>query len=229
MMASLSVARNMRLADLRHELEGCGLDNSGTNAQLLGRLAEYLDSGSAARERLTPSVAQQPSQAGSTQSSSLELPLRDIIREEVRAALLVPQASQPTHLSASSPAGVAATIPLDTADCLPPSGKKTFHAFLPKSLHDKIVSGQFVEFGLLLQSSNQTDPSRTFLQMNQGKDGGNLIVANTSRPSRRIEDFDTWLEAWTNFGAIYAMAHPSRAHELFSTRTKVRNSRVLHF
>ena len=112
----------MRLADLRHELEGCGLDNSGTKAQLLSRLAEYLDSGSAARERLTPSVAQQPSQAGSTQSSSSELSLRDIIREEVRAALLVPPASQPTHLSASSPAGVAATIPLDTADCLPPSG-----------------------------------------------------------------------------------------------------------
>ena len=146
------------------------------------RLAEYLDSGSAARERLTPSVAQQPSQAGSTQSSSSELPLRDIIREEVRAALLVPQASQPTHLSASSPAGVAATIPLDTADCLPPSGKKTFHAFIPKYLHDKIVSGQFVEFGLLLQSSNQTDPSRTFLQMNQGKDGGNSSLPTPAGP-----------------------------------------------
>ena len=232
MSESLSVndAKKMRSVELRQELAARNLDTTGTKPRLLTRLLESLEF-TAVREDLATQAAEQNLPQATAAPS-----LRDIIREEVRAAL-GNQAAAPVppaaHAAAPPPPAHTAALPRQAPatpqDALPaphlaaavsppmnPAGKRTFYATVPKAIHDKVVTGQFVELGSLLPNPSQGDTSRSILQIDHDSSQGAVVLAPANRPSRKVEDIDTWLDAWTTYCAIYATAHPSRAPELFA-------------
>ena len=165
MSESLSVndAKKMRSVELRQELAARNLDTTGTKPRLLTRLLESLEF-TAVREDLATQAAEQNLPQATAAPS-----LRDIIREEVRAAF-GNQAAAPVppaaHAAAPPPPAHAAALPRQAPatphDALPaphlaaavsppmnPAGKRTFYATVPKAIHDKVVTGQFVELGSL--------------------------------------------------------------------------------
>ena len=88
-----------------------------------------------------------------------------------------------------------------------------FWSTVSQPIIDKVTTGQFVELHLLLPPNPAAAASPQILTLGEGPQG-QLSLSSQPRASRRITDLETWLEAWTNFAAIYTHAHPSKALEL---------------
>ena len=285
MPLSADDVRKLKVAELRSELASRGLDQAGTKATLVRRLLGNLSADSGRENRSPTSSAPSPPDSH----------LRDLIRQEIRAALASsssgpsvsadhgsstvvssPASSgsivHPTHVSslvtsvprsagpvasgaatAGQPASAAASTvssfsaignspastsvtcgPVAVASSSPPpaapAGKRAMYATLPKSVTDKVVTGQFVELHTLLPVQLANDTSTNVLHVDRDNESGSLVLAQGGRSTRKVEDMDTWLEAWSIFAAIFTAAHPSRAHELFAYQhTILKASRKFKF
>ena len=227
--------RQMKAAELRTELRQRGLDPAGAKSVLCQRLLDALPQPDPTRERESRDAS-----SGSSRQGMNEANLRDIIREEIRAAMtpstsftpslnqlpatatLEPPVTgeQPQHPASSSVSSSQLQAPTPGPSAATelsmraPSGKRLFYATIPKSVIDKVVTGQFVEFSSLLPPRSLCLESSEMLRVDRDSLSGNLVIAQGNKSTRRVDDMDAWLEAWTVFAAIFCSAHPSRAHEL---------------
>ena len=85
---------------------------------------------------------------------------------------------------------------------------------LPRNLKDKIIKGEFVDFGLLLdkrvsevQFTSSDSPVFGFNSEGQ-------FVLKESKPQQRITSINSWTSAFFVYTAVYLSAHPSRTQEL---------------
>jgi hypothetical protein len=96
-------------------------------------------------------------------------------------------------------------------------------ANVSQSITDKIVRGDFVDFGALLDplydsSNSQSDG------MALRVDASGQISFKEARQSRRITSIHGWTSAFFVFCAIYLRAHPSRTQELLKYGYLVREA-----
>ena len=86
-------------------------------------------------------------------------------------------------------------------------------------LREKIISGEFVDFNLLLpkamfSGSQPPEPQKSFtVQLTSGNDD---FVVRPTQTSKKISSFQSWMEAWNIYLAIIVDHAPSRAPSLIA-------------
>ena len=144
--------------------------------------------------------------------------------EQLEAGTSVSVASGSASLSAAFAPAIVESSPLtSTVFGVPQTSQRPtvkFWSAIPQSAVDKIVTGQFVEFHTLLASSATSISDAKVLTVGEASEG-TLTLTTQPRNSRRVNDIDSWLEAWTVFAAVFSDAHPSRAAELLGYQHQI--------
>ena len=233
-MLSTSEARRMNVSDLRAELEGRGLNSSGTKPQILARLLLSIQdtSSSAAREPRSPSATpssrqeheqeqEQDLESAAAASPTPQIPvrssnddLRQFVRQEVHSAVTVAlsEAIAPMLATITAP-GSAGTQPSAESS-------NAGNLSVPQTIREKILKGDFVDFTQLLPDTIATSysaPRQLQLQFSSGGQSLEVVEGGAAQPvRRRVHDLPTWLEAWTLFMNVVCSANPSRLQEMLS-------------
>eukprot|EP00117_Sycon_ciliatum_P013262 scpid19335/ scgid1079/ len=240
-MLSTSEARRMNVSDLRAELEGRGLNSSGTKPQLLARLLLSIQdtSSSAAREPRSPSATpssrqeheqeqEQDLESAAAASPTPQIPdrssnddLRQFVRQEVHSAVTVALSE------AIAPMLATGTITAPGSAGTQPSAESSNAGNLsvPQTIREKILKGDFVDFTQLLPDTIATSysaPRQLQLQFSSGGQSLEVVEGGAAQPvRRRVHDLPTWLEAWTLFMNVVCSANPSRLQEMLSYQATI--------
>ena len=91
---------------------------------------------------------------------------------------------------------------------------------VPQNLKEKIVKGEFIELGQLLDA---TEPKKVFnFTLNMNNKG--QLLWEDGRPKRRITSIHMWTNAFLIFSAVFLEAHPHRTQELLKYMSLVRTA-----
>lgn len=93
---------------------------------------------------------------------------------------------------------------------------------IPMNIKDKIIKGDFVEFGLLLD--NTPDNLNSHDNVSFGLNTEGQLIINQPKNQRNIMSIHAWTSAFLVFTAIYLRAHPQRAQELLKYGNIVRTA-----
>ena len=90
------------------------------------------------------------------------------------------------------------------------------HRPLDKSLEDKILRGEYIDFSLLLPDSMYRSQAPAlqlrYEDSSPGSQGSPLTLVKRKKPV--IDTFQKWLDAFTAYMLVIVAVHPSRASEL---------------
>ncbi len=93
-------------------------------------------------------------------------------------------------------------------------------ANVPQTLKEKIIKGEYIELGQLLETSMPKKVSNFTLNMNnEGQ-----IVWEDCRPKRRITSIHAWTTAFIIFSGVFLEAHPHRTQELLKYMSLIRTA-----
>ncbi len=97
---------------------------------------------------------------------------------------------------------------------------------LPQALKMKIINSEYVEFGTILDKSENmgTDQKEFSLSVQEG----GTIVWKDNKPKRHITTIHVWTSAFLVFAAVFLRAHPSRTQELLKYCQIVRTAAMRH-
>ncbi|KAK3088512.1 hypothetical protein FSP39_020020 [Pinctada imbricata] len=159
-------------------------------------------------QSMAPQVISQPiTPAQPTQSQSLQsqfLPANAVsIPQHITAAQLT-SASQPENITGTS----VGSFSLQSQPLPAPTTQFLLGYNVDASLRQKIISGNYINLGLLLKS-DADDQQTVTLSISQN---GELI----SKPPRakKVESIDQWTQAFLIYMSIYLSAHPNKTQEL---------------
>ena len=167
-MLSTSEARRMNVSDLRAELEGRGLNSSGTKPQLFARVLLSIQdtSSSAAWDPRSPSATpflrqeqEQDLESVAAPSPTPQIPdrsrnddLRQFVRQEVHSAVTVALSEAIAPMLASITAPGSRTQPLAESS-------NAGNLSVPQTIRETILKGDFVDFTQLLPDTIATSYS----------------------------------------------------------------------
>ncbi len=97
---------------------------------------------------------------------------------------------------------------------------------LPLSLRNKIINSEYIEFGTILEKTENmgTDPKQFSLSVEEG----GAIVWKDNKPKRPITSIHIWTSAFLIFAGVYLRAHPGRTQELLKYCHIVRTAASRH-
>ena len=226
--------KRMKVADLRAELEGRGLDSEGNKSALVNRLVADLEredlAPTAPHEELAPAPAITPAgptqpEASSPSGSSVNAEaIRVIVQQEVQAAVqsavsdavgtALLQLHPTTSNSVTSASNADAQLP-SMPTSAPPANTR-----VPKATADRILRGEYVDFDSLLPEVLASGfQSQKSFELRAGSSGSALEVVEvpaTRAPRRRVHDIGTWLEAWSLYMHVVCSDAPHRWSEFIS-------------
>lgn len=229
MTAALSAALDpvMRRLDALEATTDTGASNLAFGARTSGNSNSNVGSGVSTTSMSNPAVGATGS-VGPSVSSYTPSSANSHSTPNSTASPNILSAGSSDHLAGVPGAGSSAAAPapfsgsVGMASTYAPPGLASptvpplhFWSAIPQAVVDKVRTGQFVEFHLLLPA-DAVAPSQKQVLTLEDSGTGQLAIASQPRSAKRIDNFATWLEAWTSFAAIYTAAHPSRSGELLA-------------
>jgi hypothetical protein len=146
-------------------------------------------------------------------------------------------AAQPSesHASAGSPLQSAATpsnmtphgVPVGLSgeqDPLILINSSEIDSYVSDQMKEKIWNSKYVDLALLLKSNVQNDTDN-HLQLTFTND---QLMLKPQSKVKRIENIDTWTDAFINYALIYIQKHQARASEIFKYMAIVRGAAQLN-
>lgn len=85
---------------------------------------------------------------------------------------------------------------------------------IPNSIREKIIKGEFVEFGLLVDKAESRSNSVSEAPTLGVNAQGQLIMMNEAKSQNKITSIHSWTSAFLVYTAVYLSAHPHRTQEL---------------
>ena len=234
MALSASAARQMRVAELRAELEGRGLDAQGTKPVLLERLLKSLEKED--RQPSNPPASTSTLSTSNSASSTTPPAAVSTLSASIAASnaaatnsVVPPPVTTAQDLRATIAEVLAETLPSLLGDQLastpqlphnatPASSPHllTSSASVPQKIRERILAGEYMDFNDLLTEaigSSRTAPG-ILIQLHDGTPVHVADGSSIKSKRRHICDLSTWLEAWNVFLAVVVEAAPHRIQEL---------------
>jgi len=97
--------------------------------------------------------------------------------------------------------------------------------FVSNQIKEKIWNGQFVDLALLLKGNVQTQSQEQQVQFCLAT---NQFTIKPQSKIKKIENIESWTDAFVNFVIIYIQRHPNKAVELLKYMSIVREASVLN-
>ena len=99
---------------------------------------------------------------------------------------------------------------------------------VPKNIREKIIKGEFIDFGLLLDKStckSRPSPSETEVPTcTLGINAQGQLVMNEAKSHTMITSIHSWTSAFLVYAAVYLSAHPHRTQELLKYAHVIRSA-----
>lgn len=90
---------------------------------------------------------------------------------------------------------------------------------LSNNLKLKIANGEYVNLGLLVDRTNESDPNDDTKYFSM--QGGNITLSSKYKP-KVITDIQVWTDAFLVYASIYVLAHPECSTALFKYMHTIR-------